>query len=401
MSKVFFENEVGCIKGAGYLRLTIFVGIFWFVLGLAYIPMNKTYQQGIVMLLFVPTALLILLNFKLIHGFFVSNRCFSFLSASMFLYVFCNGVFFDSMQSVKHILYVVLFLFLGFFIVFFDFDKKVLNRSVFFVFVGVAAICLYSFYDFFYLRNNDFFSRMWGVLGVHHPILASYYIGFFLILSIVFLSEKYRYYMLPFIAIFTAFIFFSQSRGAYVSILITMISYFVFFSKKNKVNLLIALISLAVSLALAYLFSDQIMSRGSSYRPEIILSSINMGLEKLWFGHGIGHSFLIYTANYPEGFEHTHNLPLHIFIELGLIGALLFLFLWFFCFYTCFKNKDLFLAKFNVLIIIFSSIAFQFDAASFIAQPRLEWFVVWVPISLTVAVMAIRFMENSKQRVNL
>ena len=385
------------IKGVRFLRFFIFIGVIWFLLGVAYIPVNKIYQQGLVMLIYIPVFILIVFNVRLILSFLRGNRFFICLCAVVFLYVIVNGVVFGGLKNIKHVLYVFLFLFLGFFIVFFEIDNSIIYKTMLLVLLSVTAICLYSFYNFFCLEGNDIFSRMWGVLGVHHPILASYYVGFFLILSFMILYENNNFYIAPLVVFLSAFILFAQSRGAYISIFITILLYLLVFYKKNKSSFWVAIFFCIFCTVLGYLFLDQIMSRGSSYRPEIILSSINMGLNKLWFGHGIGHDFLIYTENYPEGFSHTHNLPLHIFIELGFLGLLLFSCLWASSFYICYKNKDLFLARFNVLIIIFSSIAFQFDAASFIAQPRLEWFVVWVPVCITVGVISIRFLEGLNQ----
>lgn len=396
MEKFMLDSNLPLLNGSKYLKLTIIVGVFWFVLGLAYIPVNKVYQQGVIVSLFLPLILMISFNFKLFSNFLIENKVFSFLCGFLFLYIAINGVFFNNLQDVKHILYIFVFLSLGFFIPFFELNKKTLELLFFVILVAIAIICLYSFYDFFYSKNNNVFSRMYGALGVNHPILASYYIGFFFILSFAALAEERKMYMLPFVAVFTLFILFAQSRGAYIAVLITLFLYLILFSKKNKFIMWSIISFLCLSLILGYFFSDQVVSRGVSYRPEIMMSSLVMGVEKLWFGHGIGYKYLIYTNNYPAGFDHTHNLPLHIFIRLGLVGVALFSALWFYCFYYCYKNKEFFLAKFNIFMIVFSSIAFQFDSASLIAQPRLEWFVVWVPVCITVAVMTVRFIDNIK-----
>lgn len=394
MEKLMQDSSLPLLKGGKYLKWLIVLGVFWFALGMAYIPVNKIYQQGVVVFLFLPLILMMSFNLKLFSGFLIKNNIFSFLCGFLFLYIAINGVFFDELQGVKHVLYVIVFLSLGFFLPLFEFNEKTLEVLFFVVLVALAIICLYSFYNFFYSKNNDIFSRMWGVLGVNHPILASYYIGFFFILSFTVFIEKRKLYMVPFVAVFTLFILFAQSRGAYIAVLMTLLLYLVVFARKNKFAMWSIMFFLGLSLILGYVFSDQVVSRGMSFRPEIMLSSLAMGVEKLWFGHGIGYKYLIYTSNHPEGFDHAHNLPLHVFIRLGLFGFSIFSAVWLYCFYYCYKNKELFLAKFNFLLIIFSSIAFQFDSASLIAQPRLEWFVVWVPICITVAVMAFSFINR-------
>lgn len=398
MNSTMLQAELPLLKGGNYIKWLIYIGFFWLVLGVAYIPINKIYQQGVVVFLYIPLLFIIAFNLKLLFGVFISNKVFFILCGAVFLYAAINGFYFNNLQSSKHVLYVAVFIFLGVFVVLLNYHEKILINSIGFLLVAVLCICLYSFYNFFYLNNNALLDRMSGVLGVNHPILASYYIGSFLILSIM-LFSKQRLYMLAFILTYSLFIFFAQSRGAYLAIFITVLIYIIIFFRKDKLSIWPALIFLIFAIILVYFFSDQIFSRGVSYRPEILKSSLAMAVENLWFGHGMGHKFLIYTVNYPAGFDHTHNLPLHVFIELGLVGVVLFTFLWIYCFYFCYKNKDLFLARFNILLIVFSSIAYQFDAASFIAQPRLEWFVVWVPVCITAAVITVRYLEGLSGKI--
>lgn len=396
MKKSMLDSDLPLLKGGVFLRWVIVVGVFWFALGVAYIPVNKIYQQGVIALLFLPAVLMLAFNIRLFSNFLNENKVFSFLCCFLFLYVAVNGIYFNELQGVKHIFYILVFLSLGAFLPFFEFSGKKLNVLCFIALMAVVIICLYSFYNFFYLEGNSIFSRMWGVLGVHHPILASYYVGFFFIASFIAFVDKRNLYILFFISVFALFILFSQSRGAYVAVLVTLLFYLFVFARENKFAIWSVISFLGLSMIFGYLFSDQVVSRGMSYRPEIMMSSLVMGIEKLWFGYGLGYKYLIYTDNYPEGFYHTHNLPLHIFIRLGLVGLVAFSALWLYCFYYCYRNKELFLAKFNLLLIVFSSVAFQFDSASFIAQPRLEWFVVWVPIFITVSVAAFSYLYRNK-----
>lgn len=394
MEKLMQESELPLLKGGSFLRWVIILGVFWFALGVAYIPVNKIYQQGVIAFLFLPVVLMVTFNTSLVFRFLIENKFFSFLCGVLFLYTAVNGIYFNELQSVKHILYILAFLFLGALLPFFEFNSKRVYVLCFIAIMAVAIICLFSFYDFFYLENNSFFSRMWGVLGVHHPILASYYVGFFFILSFLFFVENKKLYMLPFIIVFSAFILFAQSRGAYAAVVISLLFYFVFIARKNNLAVWTSIVFVCVSFFLGYVFLDQIISRGTSSRPELIVSGLTMAVDNLWFGHGIDYKYMLYTNTPPYEHYHSHNLMLHILIRLGLVGVAFFSLLWAYCFFYCYRNKELFLAKFNLLLIAFSSVAFQFDSASFIAQPRLEWFVVWVPICITLSVAALRFSDR-------
>lgn len=390
------DDEVLLLQGCSQLRWIAFVGVVWLALGVAYIPINKIYQQGIVFLFYVPLLAAFLLNLKKIFKYISFNRVFFALLSLLLLYSALNSAVHSNYKSIRHILYVLIFVFSGFFMVFFNFRKAILRKTLGFVLFSVSLISLGSFFNFFYVEGHGLFDRMWGFLGINHPILGSYYIGIFLLVSLFLFADQRKLYVLPYIITLSFFILFAQSRGAYAAIFIAVLLYALLITKKDKHFTISLFVFLGCATLLGYLFSEQIMSRGSSYRPEIIASSIEMGIEKLWFGYGVGHKYSIYTNSYPVGFDHTHNLPLHIFIELGLVGVIFFSALWLYCLFYCYKNRELGLARLNILLIVFSGIAFQFDVASFIAQPRLAWAVSWLPICLTAAVNATLFLESYK-----
>ena len=389
------------LKAPSFLKWIFLCGVFWLALGVAYIPINKVYQQGIIVLFFLPVLLFFLLNTKIFYNFISSNNIFFSILGVVFLYAALHSTFLGNFKSAKHVIYVLLFVFSGLVFVFLDYNEKVRSKFLFLILAVAMFIALASIYNFFYIEGHHFSERMWGVLGVNHPILGSYYIGVFLLACLFLIVDQRKLNSLPLLIVMSAYIVFAQSRGAYLAIFIAPILYGAIFLRHNKYFKLFLFIIFTCAALLVYFLFEQIMLRGSSNRFEIISLALEVGVEKLWFGYGIGYDFSPHAIHSTEVFYHTHNLLTHIFIELGVFGVLFFIALWLYCLYYCFRNTEIALARFNILLILFSSIAFQFDAASFIAQPRLEWFIVWVPITLTVAVMAIRFMEKSKQPVNL
>lgn len=230
-------------------------------------------------------------------------------------------------------------------------------------------------------------ARMLGVLQINHAILGSYYVSFYLLCGVVILLDKKDYQWLPLIVVIGFFVLFAQSRGAYLALVVALVGYFLLFVDKNKKALFIVMLITCAMCFLATVYWEAIIRSGFSYRPEIVKSSIELVMQNFWLGHGVDFKYLIYTDNYHEGFLHTHNLLAHLFIELGMVGVLLFLGVWCYAFYFCYKNRHLMLSRLTCTWFIYSFVAFQTDAASFIAQPRLEWIVCWVPLCLVVATM--------------
>lgn len=383
-------------KAPGFLKWIFLCGVFWLVLGVAYIPTNKIYQQGIIVLFFLPVLLFFLLNTKIFYSFISSNKVFFSILGVVFLYAALHSAFLGNFKSVKHVIYVLLFVFSGFVFVFIDYSEKVRSKFLFLILAVAMFVALASIYNFFYIEGHHFSERMWGVLGVTHPILGSYYIGVFLLVCLFLIVDQRKLNSLPLLIVMSAYIVFAQSRGAYLAIFVAPILYGAVFLRHSKYFKLFLFVIFSCAALLVYFFFEQIMLRGSSNRFEIISLALEVGVEKLWFGYGIGYDFSPHAIHSTEVFYHTHNLLTHIFIELGILGVLFFIALWFYCLYYCYRNKDIALARFNILLVLFSSIAFQFDAASFIAQPRLEWFLVWVPVSITFSVMTYSFLEKSE-----
>lgn len=363
------------------------IGLAWLALGVAYIPVNKIYQQGVAIFFYVPMVILLWRDRSFFIELLSKNKVFFALFFLILGYAEINSLFRNDLSTLKHPIYVALFVLSGGWIAAANKLAAIREKVLYFILFGIALICTVSIVLFFLHSENIVTSRLAGVLKINHVILGSYYVAFYLFCCVVLAADRKEYRWLPVIVVIAAFILFAQSRGAYLSLVIALASYFLFFVKKTKSRLLIAGLICCGMVFLAITYKHGIMRSGLSYRPEIFQASIELALQNFWFGQGIDVSYRVYTDNYAEGFLHSHNLLTHIFIELGIIGAVLFLLLWCYAFYFCYKNKHLFIARFACVWFVYSFVAFQTDVASFIAQPRLEWIVCWVPLCLVVAVM--------------
>lgn len=383
------NNKVMVNNGSAkdWVGIWLLIGLAWLALGVAYIPVNKVYQQGVAILLYVPMIILLWQDRNFFQELFLKNKLFFVIFFLMLGYAGVNSFFRGDFKTIKHPIYVALFVLSGGWIAAANKLAAIREKMLYFILFGIVLICTVSIVLFFLHSENIVTSRLAGVLKINHVILGSYYVAFYLFCCVVLAADRKEYRWLPVIVVIAAFILFAQSRGAYLSLVVALVSYFLFFVKKTKSRLLIAGLICCGMVFLAITYKHGIMRSGLSYRPEIFQASIELALQNFWFGQGVDVGYRVYTDNHTEGFIHSHNLLTHIFIELGIIGVFLFLFLWCYSFYFCYKNKHLFLARFACVWFIYSFVAFQTDVASFIAQPRLEWIVCWVPLCLVVAIM--------------
>lgn len=392
------EHKNNCLpelKYINFLKWPLVFGLIWLALGVAYIPVNKIYQQGVVLFLYVPVLILLVTNISFLRDIYTSEKIFFWILTALLVYAGINGAIKNDLKIIKHPMYVFLFLISGVFIIAANYSEKAKGTVKHVVLGGVLIIALYVMYNFFIVHGYPITGQMWGVNGLVHTILASYYIGFFLLLSMLLVTEKKQYRFVVLVLVLGAYILFAQSRGAYGALFAAMLAYTVLFTNKNKTALVFMLFCIVSAIVLGFFYSEQITSRGFSYRPEILKASIELGLKNPWFGIGLDNNYLVYSPNFPQGALHPHNLFVHVFIELGLVGLLLCCALWLYSLYYCYIHRFQTVARFAVVWMVFSGIAVQTDAASFIAQPRLEWIVVWVPIFLTVVIIAMSYLKKS------
>ncbi len=111
-------------------------------------------------------------------------------------------------------------------------------------------------------------------------------------------------------------------------------------------------------------------------------------LQLPWLGLGIGSDYQVVTANYPAGFDHSHNLLTHVGIELGLVGLLLWLAVWLCTLLAGWRERATLEGRLLLGSVILASVAVQTDAASIWGTPRAEWFLTWLPVGLALALVA-------------
>jgi O-antigen ligase len=86
-------------------------------------------------------------------------------------------------------------------------------------------------------------------------------------------------------------------------------------------------------------------------------------------------------------FDHSHNMFTHIAIELGIPGLLLWMAVWFCVLREIWRVRSSTYGKGLMGLWLFSTLAMQFDAASLTDTPRAEWFISWLPVGLSMALV--------------
>lgn len=369
--------------------LLITGGYLWFLMGIAWASSNKIYQQALVVLLWLPGLLAMMLFHKHLLEVWRRNRVFC-----SFLLLFLTWAALSTLwtgaeepvRELKRVFYVGVFL--ASLALLSSQHPERIWQGLAVACAGLALACAASIYLFYIRDAQPLSARLEGIGQVGHPILGAYVMTLVVIWGARFKpSGVWQSFLWGVLMLFAlAFVLLGQSRGAMVA-LIAGISALLLLRGGRVVWVGGAVVVLACWVGYE-LFAPFILARGLSYRPEIFQASLDMAMQNPFLGLGVGTDYRVVTFNYPEGFDHTHNGFTHVAVELGLPGVLLWIGLWLSAFHIAWQNRFSAEGRLVFGTLVVSLAALQFDAASLWGTPRAEWFVIWLPLALTLALVA-------------
>lgn len=357
------------------------VGLLWFLLAIAVAPTNKLYQQGLVVFLWLPAIMLCWPARARLRELFHDQRwvylpmlglvIWSLLSLS-----WSNTP--DLERAAKRLLYIVVFLL--FFPVLACARPERVIRIMQWGGIGLAVTALVAIIKFYGLHGNDWSSRVEGLGELAHPILGGYVIGLAAVWLVLWAPRNGVMQVVCAVALgfLGVFVLLSQSRGAALALFLTILAMPIWC--RDRRSCIIAALALIIAMLAFWFFESLVLARGASYRPQILMASLQMIAEHPWRGLGLGSNYRVFADG--QYFDHAHNLFTHVAIELGVPGLLLWVATWIAVLREAWKVRETLYAKGIIGIWLFSTLAMQFDAASLNGTPRAEWFISWLPIGL-------------------
>lgn len=114
-----------------------------------------------------------------------------------------------------------------------------------------------------------------------------------------------------------------------------------------------------------------------------MLASLDLILSNPLHGLGVGSPYSFGKAEgFPSTIVHSHSLILHVGIELGLIGMVLWLGVLVSMIGTAWRQRATPLAQVILTLTFMAIVASVFDIGRMWETPRVEWLMVWVPVGL-------------------
>jgi O-antigen ligase len=357
------------------------VGLLWFLLAIAVAPTNKLYQQGLVAFLWLPALVFAWSARARLRELFLEQRVIYLLMLGLLAWSLISLYWSSSddiSREAKRLLYVVVFLL--FFPILASGRSDHVIRIMQWGGLGLAVTALVAIVKFYGIDGNVWTARVEGLGKLAHPILGGYVIGLAAVWLVLWspragLMQAVWAVALVFLGLF---VLLSQSRGAVLALFLTLLAMPIWC--RDRRSRMIAAGALIMAFVAFWLFESLVLARGVSFRPQILVASLQMIAEHPWLGLGLGSDYKIFTSG--QYFDHAHNLFTHVAIELGVPGLLLWCAIWLAVLREAWKARETLYARGIIGIWLFSTLAMQFDAASLSGTPRAEWFISWLPVGL-------------------
>lgn len=372
-----------------WIQLTLLTGLLWFLVGIAWAPSNKLYQQGIALGVWLPAFVALWGSRNLWLTLWRENRLFCTALLAWCVWAALSLFWTEAeepLKSLKRIVYVMLFL------VVFPMLQAARPHAIGWLLrvatIGLALAALWSLYLHFYAHVRPFGERLGGMGEAAHPILGGYVMALATVWGLQFIPRGLlaRAVWSVVLLVLFGFVVLTQSRGACLALLFSVLSMPIW-SSGRRAWLIAGGVAGAASIGFL-LFNSWFMQRGISYRPEIFVESVKMIFQHPWQGLGVGTDYRVVTVSYPTGFDHSHNLLTHVGIELGLVGLLLWLAVWLCTLLVGWRERATLEGRLLLGSVMLASVAVQTDAASIWGTPRAEWFLTWLPVGLALALVA-------------
>ncbi len=367
----------------GVISYWLMIGFAWFLVGIAVSPNNKIFQQGLIGLFWLPVAVACWQARARFSHILLLDRA---LLGSLALFITWAGlsIFWqvddDPVRQLKRIMYVLFFL-IGLCLVS-SLGEGTMKRLMQLAGSGLAVSCAVAIAYQYGMLDYPLQTRMEGTGLLSHPIIGGYVIG---------LAMIWWYHMPPSnrwlrggwilgIVAMLLFIMLTQSRGLWAAVSGALVASALI--RGGRVVWSLTALIMICAVVGYWQFAPYIISRGTSYRPEILLASLEMVTQRPWLGFGLGSDYEVRVGELL--FPHSHNLFAHVALELGIPGLVMWLGVWVCSLRQAWIQRDTVLGSAVLTMLLFSSIALMFDGGNLWNSPRPEWFVTWLPVGLAL-----------------
>jgi len=184
---------------------------------------------------------------------------------------------------------------------------------------------------------------------------------------------------------------FTQSRTSFLGVILAFSGLILIYPRSSIEWWSLGMLSLLTIIMMTPLWESFITRSGTSWRPEIWLGAITHLLKNapfLGFGAGSEEHFLatklVNETVTTRLWGHPHNGFILASMQIGLLGAFIYVCLFITSLKSLIGNKHLKLAPLALSLILFSIGVQITDVHTIVSRPGVYWLLIWFPIGLAL-----------------
>ncbi len=229
--------------------------------------------------------------------------------------------------------------------------------------------------------------RLSGYGALYNPLLSAHVFGFFCAywLSHWYLDDKLTP-LLPLVAllILWGLLLYTGSRTPLIA-LSACILWLAICQWKLRILLVIAA-AIALGLVAQTLhLTDDLLTRGVSYRPAIWQEALQQLQGNLWLGLGYTHPQVFHVEGLDFALADTHNIELSVLFSGGIVGLTLWLLMYSYAMLYAWQRRQQPAVLIASTLVVFGFFAGLTEGSAFFSRPKEQWFLIWIPLALLAA----------------
>jgi O-antigen ligase len=229
--------------------------------------------------------------------------------------------------------------------------------------------------------------RLSGYGALYNPLLSAHVFGFFCAywLSRWYLDVK-LISLLPLMALLVLWglLLFTGSRTPLVA-LSACILWLAICQWKARILLVIAAAIALGVVAQSLLMTDDLLTRGMSFRPAIWQEILRQLQDNLWFGLGYSHPQVFRVEGLDFALADPHNIELAVLFCGGIVGLTLWLLMYAYAMGYAWQQRRQPAVLIASTLVVFGFFAGLTEGNAFFSRPKEHWFLIWIPLALLAA----------------
>jgi len=158
----------------------------------------------------------------------------------------------------------------------------------------------------------------------------------------------------------------------------------------NRRAAIACLIAVLACIAVLVAEPEIFTQRGLSLRPQLWAETLREVSLRPWLGYGYDAYIMLEIEGDTEKYPNPHSIPMAVLRQQGIIGLLLWIGLYGIALISSWRARRDPVVLICSAAVVSGLVAGLTEGISYLSRPKEHWFLIWIPLSLLTAALALR-----------